>query len=146
MIKLRNMEKKKYVISACLLGVKCRFDGRCKLSEKAMEIFKNNQAIAVCPEQLAGFTTPRLPIEISGNLVLDENGKDVTEQINQGIEEAMKLVKAFNPDIAILKDKSPTCGVEKVFDGSHSGKLISGKGLFTKRLIDAGVEIEKGDE
>lgn len=138
-------KKKKYIISACLLGIKCRFDGKCKLSKKAIKIFENGQAIAICPEQLAGFPTPRTPIEISGNTVLDINGKNVTLQINQGVEEAMKLVKVFKPNIAILKDKSPTCGVDKVYDGSHTGKLIEGKGLFTKQLIAAGIEIENGD-
>lgn len=138
--------KNKYLISPCLLGINCRYDGKCQLSDKAIKQFKQGNAIAVCPEQLAGFPTPRVPIEIKGKQVLDKNGKDVTKKINKGVNEALKFVDMFKPNKALLKDKSPTCGVKNIYDGSHSGKTIPGSGLFTRELKKRGIAVEIGDK
>lgn len=137
--------------SACLLGINCRYDGENRVDEKVIALSKKEILIPVCPEQLGGLPTPRIPSEIQGFSgeyafdekcnVLNKEGGDVTELFVKGANEALKIAKLFNIREAILKQKSPSCGCGKIFDGSFSGKLIAGDGVTTALLKRSGIKV-----
>ncbi len=122
------------IVSACLAGINCRWDGKNSSCSKVIELVKNGEAIPVCPEQLGELSTPRTPAEQIGDKVITKYGKDVTSNFKKGAEEALKIAKQHKCKEAILKSKSPSCGCGQVYDGTFSGKLISGDGEFTKLL------------
>lgn len=126
--------KEKFLVSACLLGVKCRHDGKSKTNKKILRLVKTKILIPVCPEIFGGLPTPREKAEIRGKKVITESGKDVTKYFKKGAEEVLKMAKLFNAKFAILKEKSPSCGVEKIYDGTFSGKLIRGSGITADLL------------
>ena len=129
------MRKKKIILcSACLLGLKCRYDGKTKLNKKARELSKKVILIPVCPEQLGGLPTPREPAEQRGNKVFTKSGKDITENFVKGAKEVLKITKIFGAKEAILKQKSPSCGCGKIYDGTFSGKIIKGDGVTASLL------------
>ena len=129
------MKKRKIILcSACLLGIKCRYDGKDKLNKKVIELSKKKILIPVCPEQLGGLSTPREPAEQKGKRVITKSGKDVTQNFKKGAKEVLKLAKLFGIKEAILKQKSPSCGFGKIYDGSFSGKLIKGNGVTAALL------------
>jgi uncharacterized protein YbbK (DUF523 family) len=137
------------IVSACLAGIKCRFDGRAKPCQKVIELVKKGEAIPLCPERLGGLPTPRAPTEIRGGKVYTKDGKDLTDKYAKGAKEALRVAKLVGCKVAILKSKSPSCGVGKIFDGTFSGKLIKGDGIFARLLkknkIEVLTEKEKGD-
>jgi len=128
------MRKKIILCSACLLGLKCRYDGKSKLNKKVRELSKKVILIPVCPEQLGGLPTPREPAEQRGNKVVTKSGKDVTENFLKGAKEVLKITKIFGAKEAILKQKSPSCGCGKIYDGTFSGKVIKGDGVTASLL------------
>jgi uncharacterized protein YbbK (DUF523 family) len=128
------------VVSECLAGIKCRYDGDGKPCKKVIELIKQGKAIPVCPEQLGGLPTPRTPAEIVGDKILTKDGKDKTAEFIKGAEEAMKIVEMSNCTEAILKTKSPSCGCEQIYDGTFTGKMKSGDGIFTKLLKEKGIK------
>ncbi|MDD2678325.1 MAG: DUF523 domain-containing protein [Candidatus Nanoarchaeia archaeon] len=132
--------------SACLLGLNTRHDGVIIKDEKVLELAKTEVLIPVCPEQLGGLSTPRGTPEIIGDKVLTKQGEDVTEQFKRGAEEVLKIAKLFNIKEAIMKNKSPSCGCTKIFDGSFTGKLIEGKGIASKLLEENGIKLISNDE
>ena len=129
---LRN--KKMKLCSACLLGIKCRYDAKGKPDKKVIALAKREIIIPVCPEQLGGLSTPRKPAEQKGSRVLRKSGKDVTENFKRGADETLKLAKLFGIKQAILKQRSPSCGCGLIYDGSFSGKTIRGDGVTTSLL------------
>lgn len=139
------------IISACLCGVNCKYSGGNNLNEKALKLFKEGKAILVCPEQLGGLATPRIAHEIvggSGKDVLDGNAKvlsskgdDSTANFIKGAEEALKIAKAVGSTKAIFKEKSPSCGYGKIYDGTFSGEKIRGNGVTAELFIKNGIEI-----
>lgn len=142
----------KVLISACLLGVSCNYKQTSSSSwdEEFSSIIEKSIAlgvefIPVCPEQLGGLSTPRPPSELkassekvlAGNgVILNINGLDVTANFVRGAQEALYLSKLFDAKLAILKSKSPSCGIHYVYDGHFSGVLIKGSGVTAKLLID----------
>ncbi len=131
----------KLLISACLLGVRCRYDGESKPIPEIDALMKKYDFIPVCPEQFSGLPTPRAPSEILGEKVLTKDGKDVTEEYKRGAEETLRLGKMFGAKKALLKAKSPSCGSGTIYDGSFSGKLKDGYGITAKLLSENGFEI-----
>ncbi len=131
----------KLLISACLLGVRCRYDGESKPIPETDALIKKYDLIPVCPEQLGGLKTPREPSEISGEKVLTNSGVDVTAEYIRGAEEALRLGKLLGAKKALLKAKSPSCGSGIIHDGSFSGKLKDGYGITAKLLLENGFEI-----
>ncbi len=129
------------LISACLLGVRCRYDGQSKACPAALELLKDHALIPVCPEQLGGLPTPRLPAEIQGNKVINRDGVDVTAPYQKGAEEAARLYQLFHCDCAILKARSPSCGCGQVYDGSFFGTLVPGDGITAQALKRLGVRV-----
>jgi uncharacterized protein YbbK (DUF523 family) len=122
------------IVSACLAGIKCRYDGTAKPNKKVIDLIKKGKAIPICPEQLGGLSTPRIPAETIGKKVINKKGRDVTSYFVKGAKEALKIAKMARCKEAILKSKSPSCGVNQIYDGSFSGKLKKGDGVFTKLL------------
>lgn len=133
--------KEKILVSACLLGVNCRYDGDNNLKEELLNILQDSEIIPFCPEINGGLTTPREPSEIKDGRVVSISGKDVTENFVRGAEETLKLCQRLGIKKAILKAKSPSCGVGKIYDGSHSHTLIDGDGITAKLLKNNGIEV-----
>ena len=133
----------KIIISACLAGEECRYGCHAKPNLQMIELVKSGKAISLCPEQLGGLSTPRPAAEIQSNekvLTIDEN--DVSDEYALGAQEAWNQTKNFTIKKAYLKSKSPMCGFGQIYDGSFSGKLIKGNGVFAALLIRLGIEIE----
>lgn len=129
------------LVSACLLGLKCRYDGKEVSNLEVLKIKEKYSLIPVCPEQLGGLSTPRPPAEIKNARVINNKNKDVTEEYKKGAEEALKLAKIFDCKYAILKERSPSCGYGQIYDGTFSGKLIPGKGITAELLIKNGIKV-----
>ena len=124
------------LISACLLGVTCRYDGASKPHPLADALAKKHTLVPVCPEQLGGLPTPRLPAERQGERVIAKDGTDVTAQYRRGAEETLRLCRLFGCEAAILKERSPSCGRGEIYDGTHSGALIIGDGITAQLLTE----------
>ena len=130
------------VMSACLLGVPCRYDGGAKRNEAVCSLARRLKAVPVCPEQAAGLPTPRLPAEAQADgRVLLRDGTDVSEAFSGGAHACLEQALLSGARVAVLKAKSPSCGVSSVYDGSFTGTLTCGRGLFARLLADAGVAL-----
>lgn len=134
------------IISACLCGCNCKYNGKNNLNEKCIEILKEKRGIPVCPEQLGGLKTPRFPSEIKGEKVIDNNLEDVTKNFVNGANETLKVAKLVDCKVAILKDGSPSCGSNYVYDGSFTGKKIKGKGITAELLERNGIKVISENE
>lgn len=131
--------KEKILVSACLLGVDCKYSGGNNYNEKVLEYIKDKEVIPVCPEILGGLSTPRPPSERIGSKVMNNHNIDVTNEYTKGAEQALLLAKLFNVKKALLKAKSPSCGKGKIYDGTFSGVLIDGNGVTTDLLESNGI-------
>ncbi|MBE6996264.1 MAG: DUF523 domain-containing protein [Ruminococcaceae bacterium] len=131
----------KILISACLLGTCCRYDGASKPCADAVALTAHHTLIPVCPEQLGGLPTPRPPAERLGERVLTKDGTDVTAQYRRGAEEALRLCRLLDCEAAVLKERSPSCGCGEIYDGTHSGKLREGSGVTAQLLAAHGVAV-----
>jgi len=129
------------LVSACLAGIPCRWNGEAKSSPEIVDLVKKGKAIPVCPEQLGGLSTPREPAELRDGRVYSKSGADVTAQFSAGAEISLAMARRFGCDGAILKARSPSCGCGQVYDGTFSGRLIAGNGVTAQRLIDAGLAV-----
>ena len=140
------------LISACLLGIRCSWSGNDKYSnDRAIELLKAETLIPVCPEQLGGLATPRAPQEIQGGTgedvlgnkckVLNKDGQDVTKEFVRGAEESLKIAMQLKVKEFIGKSRSPSCGCGQIYDGSFSGRLVSGDGVTTALLKRNGIRI-----
>ncbi|MBT5022349.1 DUF523 domain-containing protein [Candidatus Woesearchaeota archaeon] len=129
------------IVSACLAGMKCAWDGKARSCDKVIQLVKEGKAIPLCPEQLGGLSTPRSPVEQRDKLVVTKDGTNVSLEFNRGAQEVLKLAKLVDCKKAILKSKSPSCGSNLVYDGSFSDKLIKGDGVLAKLLKENGIEV-----
>lgn len=146
----------KRIVSECLLGIKCRHDGKSKPNVKVIKLLEEDLLIPVCPEQLGGLPTPREAREIergSGREVLDgkcrvmdKYGGDSTKQFICGAYEVLGLAKRYNIREAILKQRSPSCGSGQIYDGSFSGKIIEEDGVTTALLKKQGIRVISEEE
>jgi len=135
----QNKTENSVLISACLLGERCRFDGQGEKNSELLELLKGRTLIKVCPEVEGGLPVPRPPAEIQGARVLRENGEDVTVQFVKGAELCGDIGLNEHTTLAILKSRSPACGCGEVYDGTFSKTLIEGDGIFTQHLKSAGI-------
>ena len=131
----------KLLVSACLAGFPCRYDGKTKPVKEIVELVESGKAIPFCPEVEGGLPTPRIPSEQLKDKVINEEGIDVTENYNLGAKKALEVCQNNNISKAILKAKSPSCGVGKVYDGTFSGTLIEGDGVTTTLLKDNNIKV-----
>ena len=129
------------LVSGCLLGVCCRYDGASKPHRGVLELAAQHELIPVCPEQLGGLATPRPPAERQGGQIIAGTGADVTEQYRRGAEEALKLYRLLGCDAAVLKERSPSCGSGEIYDGTFSGTLIAGDGVTAGLLKANGISV-----
>lgn len=127
--------------SACLLGAKCYYNGKSKPDKKVLELSTREKLVPVCPELLGDLPIPRDPSERKGDRVITRSGKDVTVNFKKGAEETLKIAKKLNIKEAIFKQKSPSCGMGEIYDGSFSGRIIEGNGVTTELLIKNGIKI-----
>lgn len=129
------------LVSACLLGVACRYDGKSKPYESIIKLIDKYNLIPFCPEITGGLSTPRPASEIAGGNVINEYGDDVTLQYKKGAEEALRIAKLYNCKYAILKQGSPSCGSGKIHNGKFDGGYIVGNGITTDLLIKNGIKV-----
>ena len=135
------------LVSACLLGVCCRYDGKSKPCEAVLRLIEKHELVPVCPEQLGGLPTPRAASEIQKDgRVRNREGRDVTREYALGAAECARLCKMLSCDLAILKSRSPSCGSGWVYDGSFSGVLVPGDGVTTRKLKALGIPVLTEEE
>ena len=135
------MPKMNVLVSACLLGVNCRYKGDGQKLEGIERLMECAGVIPVCPEVYGGLTTPRTPAERCGDKVLMRDGRDVTEQFYRGAQEAVNLAKLFDVKYALLKERSPSCGAGEIYDGSFTGAKAAGNGVAAEMLMKSGVSV-----
>lgn len=132
---------KKLLISACLLGIPCRYDGRSVKAVDIERLAEKFELIPVCPEIYGGLSTPRTPSERVGDKTLMKDGRDVTENYLRGAEAAYALCESLGCTLALLKERSPSCGKNKIYDGTFTGTLIDGEGVTAEYLRERGIKI-----
>lgn len=133
------------LVSACLTGLNCKYNGKNNYNETIFNLVKEGKAIPICPETLGGLTTPRTPSEIKyingERRVITKEGIDVTKEYEKGAEEVLNLAKKLNVTKVILKDRSPACGKGEIYDGTFTGTLTTGNGILTDLLIKNNIEV-----
>lgn len=127
-----------YVVSACLAGLACRYDGGSNPCSAVMRLVEEHRAIPACPESLAGLPAPRPPCEQCGGRVLSRDGQDLTEDFLRGAQKALVIAKEHGCTAAILKSRSPSCGFGRIYDGTFSRRLCAGEGVWARLLREAG--------
>lgn len=130
----------KILVSACLLGENCKYNGGSNYNAAVAEFVKGKEVLAICPEMMAGMGCPRMPIEIVDGVLMDRDGNNVDAAMRKAVADAMELIRKEDIQCAVLQSRSPTCGVNQVYDGSFSGKLISGSGILAQALKNAGYQ------
>ena len=133
--------KEKILVSACLLGTPCRYDGRSKPCKAVISLKDRYELIPICPEVMGGLATPRLPCEIQNCRVISSNGEDMTDFYQRGAQIALELAKKNDCHLAILKEKSPSCSPHQRYDGSFSRQLTDGMGLAAQLLSDNQIRV-----
>lgn len=131
----------KLLISACLLGVSCRYDGKSKPLPEAEKLLEKYELIPVCAEIMGGLPTPRVPAEISEGKVITKDRRDVTEEYLRGAKEVLRLAEIFGCKKALLKEKSPSCGSGFIHNGKFDGGLAEGFGKTAELLLENGIEV-----
>lgn len=136
----------KILVSACLLGDKCKYNGKDNYLKKIEELKQYYDIVPICPEVMGGLTTPRDPSEIFKDKVISSKGKNVTKQFNEGANLSVNIAKYLHIKKALLKENSPSCGKNNVYDGSFKGKLVNGEGITTKALKNLEITIYNEEE
>ena len=136
----------KIVVSACLLGENCKYSGGHNWDPRVAEFVRGREVIPVCPEVLAGLGIPRIPIEIRNGVVVRKDGVVVDEAIRAAVSQILDALKEEDVECAVLKSRSPTCGVHQVYDGSFSGTLVDGMGVLAQALRDAGYTVMDNED
>ena len=127
----------KILVSACLVGDNCKYNGGNNLNAALVEFLAAHEVVKVCPEVLGGLPTPRAPAEIQKGQVVNTEGGNVTKEFEAGALRAFEIVEKENPDLIILQSRSPSCGIKQIYDGTFSGNKILGHGLFAELCIKA---------
>lgn len=130
---------KKILLSACLYGKSCRYDGQDNYCSDIELLKKHFEIVLICPELDGGLSTPRYPSEIQGTKVINNRGEDVTSFFIKGAENALAIAKKYGIKKAILKEKSPSCGSHHIYDGSFHKIIIEGQGITAKLLTENGI-------
>ena len=137
---------KKIIVSACLLGENCKYNGGNNYDPKVVAFCRGREVIPVCPEVLAGLGTPRTPIEICNGTVIRRDGVVVDAAIREAVEEILCQLEQETVELAVLKARSPTCGVHRIYDGTFSGTLTDGAGVLAQALKDRGCLVLDNEE
>ena len=129
------------LISACLLGENCKYNGGNNYNAAVAGFVKDKDVLPICPEMMAGMGCPRTPIEIVDGVLMDRNGNNVDVAMREAVAQAMEMIRKEDIQCAVLQSRSPTCGVNQIYDGSFSGKLIDGSGVLAQALKAAGYQV-----
>ena len=136
----------KVLVSACIVGRNCKYNGGNNYNLKVVEFLRDKEVIEICPEMLAGMEIPRVSAEIVNGRVTDQDGNDVHEEFLRAVNLAMDRIDGEDIGLAILQSRSPTCGVNRIYDGRFSGRLIRGQGVFARALIEKGYEVVDSED
>ena len=134
----------KILVSACLLGRNCKYSGGNNLDENVVAFVRGHEVIPVCPEEAAGLGIPRVPMEIVNGVLINKEGVLVDEPVRRAVAKIVEENR--DADLAILKSRSPTCGVHQVYDGTFSGTLIDGAGTLAQALMAAGYAVMDNED
>ena len=129
------------LVSACLMGVSCRYDGKSNQLPQLEQLMKQHTCIPVCPEIFGGLPTPRVPAERQGSKIMTQDGQDVTQQFVQGTAEVLRLADLYHCKAALLKERSPSCGCGQIYDGTFTKTLTEGDGLTAEMLKRKGIAV-----
>ena len=133
--------KTKVIVSACLLGENCKYSGGNNYNPDVACLADKFELIPVCPEVFGGLDTPRPPSEIVGDRVISKTGDDVTCQYHDGAEKTLYIARENNCPVALLKERCPSCGCSKIYDGTFSGTLVDGNGITAQLLLDNDIAV-----
>ena len=136
----------KILVSACTIGCNCKYNGKSNRNEDVIKYLRDKEVISICPEALGNMGTPRPCAEIVDGIVMDEHGKNVDAEFRNAVDLALGKIKDEKIDLVILQSRSPTCGVNRIYDGTFSGKLIPGQGLFAQALIQRGYRVVDAED
>lgn len=136
----------KVLVSACLLGENCKYNGRNNYNSAVVDFVKDKDVLPICPEMMAGMGCPRTPIEIVDGVLMDRNGNNVDASMREAVAQAMEMIRKEDIQCAVLQSRSPTCGVNQIYDGSFSGKLIKGSGFLAQALKAAGYQVVDAED
>ena len=136
----------KIMVSACLLGENVKYNGGNNKSEALLGLLESHTVIPVCPEVLGGLPVPRTPAEIVKGTVTNRNGESVDEAFRRGAQKALDIANREKPDLIILQSRSPSCGVKQIYDGTFSGTLIPGQGIFARMAEEAGFKVMDAED
>ena len=131
----------KIMVSACLLGENCKYNGGNNGSEAVRRFVAGHRVIPVCPEVLGGLPVPRVPAEIADGAVVNREGRSVDREFRDGAAKALEIALAEQPDLIVLQSRSPSCGVREIYDGTFSGHTVPGMGIFARLASDAGFTV-----
>ena len=134
-------DKMKIMVSACLAGENCKYNGGNNRNEKVLRLMEDHEVITVCPEQMGGLPTPRVPSEIRGGIVTARDGRIVDREFRSGAEKCLEIAKREQPDLIVLQSRSPSCGVKQRYDGTFTGTLTDGAGVTAEFLIKNGFHV-----
>lgn len=138
--------KKKVLVSSCLLGEKCRYNGSGEEDAYVLEYIKDMKVYPVCPEVMGGMSTPRSPCEIYKGRVVSKVGEDTTDYFESGANMVVDLAKQEGINLAVFKSRSPSCGCGQIYDGTFNGILIQGDGICVKKLKENGIQVINNEE
>ena len=136
----------KILVSACLLGENCKYNGGNNYSPAVAEFLKDKEVLPICPEMMAGMGCPRTPIEIVDGVLMDRDGNNVDAAMREAVAKVMEIIRKEDIRCAVLQSRSPTCGVNQIYDGSFSGKLIPGSGVLAQALKDEGYKVVDAED
>lgn len=131
----------KIMVSACLTGENCKYNGGNNRNDKVMALYHGNEIIAVCPERMGGLPTPRLPSEIRNGVVMNRDGISVDREYRIGAQKCLEIAEKEQPDRIVLQSRSPSCGVKQRYDGTFTGSLIDGSGITAQLLMEHGFSV-----
>ena len=131
----------KIMVSACLLGENCKYDGGNNRNEALLEMLAGQEVIPVCPEVAGGLPVPRVPAEIVNGRVMNREGQDMDDAFRRGAAKVMEIAERERPDLIILQSRSPSCGVNEIYDGTFTGKKVPGHGIFAGMALDADYKV-----
>ena len=136
----------KIMVSACLTGENCKYNGGNNRNEMLLNLLEGNEVIAVCPEQMGGLPTPRVPSEILEGVVTSRDGRNVDAEFRLGASRCLEVAVREKPDLIILQSRSPSCGVKQRYDGTFAGKLVEGMGVTAQLLAENGFRVVDAEE
>ena len=136
-----NLNTTKILVSACLMGRNCKYNGGNNFDPRVEEFARGREVLPVCPEELAGLGIPRVPMEIVNGVLINKDGVNIDAQVRQAVQTILDRIRDQEIECAVLKSRSPTCGVKEVYDGTFSGTRISGMGVLAQALKDAGYRV-----